>query len=368
MKKILTIVIPTYNMQDYLRRCLDSLIVADNLMNALEVLVVNDGSKDNSSRIAHEYQDRYPETFRVIDKENGNYGSCVNRGLQEATGVYFRTLDADDYFETGSLERFVEALLIQERVDMIITNYRVIYQNGNRTESHCTPSDLYNVIYQYSDFNFMKNHCEGMLRMHAVTYRTALLKEHNYFQQTGISYTDVEYLLIPCEYIKTFTFVNLYLYSYTIGREGQTVSRKSQYRALGAYIKLYDRLIANYERILESNNENRIDNARNIFFLVLVNVYCCALIYNKKTKDLNEKLCGIYSHVNAIDKKLAKKLSGITTFKLPVFKIWHSTGIFCSNRILVKFLIFLSGYLDSYTILDPINRNRQRMKNRCSEL
>lgn len=69
MEKILTIVIPTYNMQDYLRRCLDSLIVPDEQMQQLEVLVVNDGSKDNSSAIAHEYQDKYPGTFRVIDKE-----------------------------------------------------------------------------------------------------------------------------------------------------------------------------------------------------------------------------------------------------------------------------------------------------------
>ena len=72
MEKILTIVIPTYNMQDYLRRCLDSLIVPEEQMQRLEVLVVNDGSEDNSSAIAHEYQDKYPDTFRVVDKENGN--------------------------------------------------------------------------------------------------------------------------------------------------------------------------------------------------------------------------------------------------------------------------------------------------------
>lgn len=71
MKKILTIVIPTYNVQDYLHRCLNSLIVSEEQMQHLEVLVVNDGSKDSSSAIAHEYQDKYPDTFRVIDKEKG---------------------------------------------------------------------------------------------------------------------------------------------------------------------------------------------------------------------------------------------------------------------------------------------------------
>ena len=97
MDKILTVIIPTYNMEELLPRCLDSFLIKDKkLMQQVEVLVVNDGSKDNSSSIAHRYEKLYPHTFRVIDKENGNYGSCVNRGLQEATGKYVKVLDADD--------------------------------------------------------------------------------------------------------------------------------------------------------------------------------------------------------------------------------------------------------------------------------
>ena len=122
MEKILTIVIPTYNMQDYLRRCLDSLIVPEEQMQLLEVLVVNDGSKDNSSAIAHEYQDKYPDTFRVIDKENGNYGSCVNRGLKEASGKYIKILDADDWFDKTILARYVEFLKTLN-VDLVLTDY-----------------------------------------------------------------------------------------------------------------------------------------------------------------------------------------------------------------------------------------------------
>lgn len=104
MQKLLTIVIPTYNMQDYLHRCLYSLVLEDEqLMSQLEVLVINDGSKDRSSEIGHEYEAKYPDVIRVIDKENGNYGSCVNRALAEATGKYFRMLDADDWCDTSAL-------------------------------------------------------------------------------------------------------------------------------------------------------------------------------------------------------------------------------------------------------------------------
>lgn len=91
MEKILTIVIPTYNMQDYLRRCLDSLIVPEEQMQQLEVLVVNDGSKDNSSAIAHEYQKKYPATFRVIDKENGN-----NESFYPSNDKYFIMFNLDN--------------------------------------------------------------------------------------------------------------------------------------------------------------------------------------------------------------------------------------------------------------------------------
>lgn len=342
MDKILTIAIPTYNMQDYLCRCLDSLVVSEKYRKYLEVLVINDGSEDKSSEIAHQYSKQYPELFNVIDKENGNYGSCVNRGLKEAKGVYFRILDADDYFDTDGLERFVEILLTLEPTDMIVTNFKIVYQNEHRIERYCPPEKFYHAIYKYSDFNFKKEGCDRMLVMHAITYRTKLLRENSYEQQTGISYTDIEYDMIPIGYIQTLTFIDLYLYNYIIGREGQTVSQQSQSKALGAYLRLYNRLIVTYEEILKSNDVNRIDNARTVFFYVLNALYSYALFYNKKTVELNEKLHAIYIHIDKIDRGLRLKLFGIKIYQLPIFKIWYSTGMFCSNKILVKTLIKLS--------------------------
>ena len=130
MIKLLTVIIPTYNMQEYLHRCLDSLIVQQPMRESLEVLVINDGGKDKSSIIAHEYEDRYPDTFKVIDKENDHYGSCVNRGLVEATGKYVKVLDADDWFDTGELEKLLEKLPSID-VDLIMTSYKVVDSFGN---------------------------------------------------------------------------------------------------------------------------------------------------------------------------------------------------------------------------------------------
>ena len=118
-------------MEPYLRHCLDSLII-DKGMDELEVFVINDGSKDRSSKIAREYQDKYPNTFYVIDKVNGNYGSCINRGLKEATGKYIKVLDADDCFNARALQDVIQRLMNID-TDVILTNYVIV--RNEKTES-----------------------------------------------------------------------------------------------------------------------------------------------------------------------------------------------------------------------------------------
>ena len=218
MEKILTIVVPTYNMQDYLRRCLDSLIVPEEQMTQLEVLVINDGSKDKSSAIAHEYQDKYPGTFKVIDKENGNYGSCVNRGLKEATGKYIKILDADDWFDTIGVSKFLSKLISIDS-DVIITGFDVMDAIGKMTKKwkiSCPP---------YKEMtlkDLMEYHPLGIL-MHAICYRTGLLRDISYVQPEGISYTDQIWINEPLANAKSIIYFPITVYKYFVGREGQTV-------------------------------------------------------------------------------------------------------------------------------------------------
>ena len=116
------IIIPAYNAADYIEASVRSILRQS--VGDFQLLVVNDGSKDSSSAIGHEYEAKYPQTFRVIDKENGNYGSCVNRGLKEATGKYVKVLDADDYFDTDVFEAFVH-LLSEINADLLISDFDV---------------------------------------------------------------------------------------------------------------------------------------------------------------------------------------------------------------------------------------------------
>lgn len=219
MPKILSIIIPTYNMQKYLRHCLDSLLVSGEMMNQLEVLIINDGSKDDSSKIAHEYEIKYPNTFRVIDKENGNYGSCINRGLKEATGIYVKVLDADDSFDTANLEDYL-SYLGDVDVDMVITPYAIVDEAGNQKSSEVYDLPVNTLLIWKQLTPALK---KKSLQMHAVTYKRQNITDINYRQTEGISYTDQEWIFTPLTTVDTAIAYPKMIYKYLVGRAGQTV-------------------------------------------------------------------------------------------------------------------------------------------------
>ena len=111
MNKLLTIVVPVYKVEPYINKCLDSCVLADEkLMSQLEVIIVNDGTPDNSAEMSREYVKRYPQTFRQIDKENGGHGSTINTSLKAANGKYYKLVDSDDWVEKDGMIKLVHAL------------------------------------------------------------------------------------------------------------------------------------------------------------------------------------------------------------------------------------------------------------------
>jgi len=327
MEKILTIVIPTYNMQDYLRRCLDSLIVPEEQMKQLEVLVINDGSKDNSSAIAHEYQDKYPDTFRVIDKGNGNYGSCVNRGLKEATGKYFRILDADDWFETKALAYIMLKLLeLNENVDLILTNY-LIAQEGKSARTVVDIPQKYNEkCIDQKKFSFKKHNLEQLLVMHSITVRTKKLIDSNYSQQTGISYTDTEFNYFSLLNSNFIYILDICLYNYYVGRAGQTMDCDVLKNKVNDFYLISNRLLENF--LLQTNLQAvEIENLLIILVNVLGYFFKITLVYNSLTNILKSKINRI---IELCDKIVVDDSSFLTRFrlsKLPIVRIYEVTNM-----------------------------------------
>ncbi len=243
MNKILTVLIPTFNMEKYLDLCLSSLLIEKNL-ERLDIIVINDGSTDMSSSIAHKYAETYPTVFKVIDKENGNYGSCINRGLKEATGKYIKVLDADDSFNKENFEKYI-ACLSNIDVDLVLTDYIIVNENNEQT-NYCR-YDL-----QPNTFTRIEDICNTAtfldMQMHGVTYRRQILIDMGYTQSEGISYTDQEWIFSPMIRVKHAYYYDQYIYKYLVGREGQTIStsvsmnswahtRKCIYGMINAYNK-----------------------------------------------------------------------------------------------------------------------------------
>ena len=281
MNKLLTIVVPTYNMQDYLHRCLDSLIVRPDLRDQLEVLVVNDGSKDNSSAIAHEYEAKYSQTIRVIDKENGNYGSCVNRGLAEAHGKYIKVLDADDWFDTKNFEAFL-LFLENSNADLVISDFDRVDESGNVIDHFAYSLDTKN------DDSLAVIPRDMLFMMHAVAYKTDNVRNIGYHQTEGISYTDQEWIFMPMITVDKVAYFDQVVYKYLVGRDGQTMDP-------AVFIKRFDQEMQGLETMMRQFEElgGGVKKEQNDYLVWRLKfrinlVYNWFLVKSYKTMDIKE--------------------------------------------------------------------------------
>ena len=227
MQKLLSIIIPTYNMEALLDQCLTSLILeTKEQREKQDVIVVIDGATDRSSEIAHGYAEKYPEMFSVIDKGNGNYGSCINAALPHVKGKYVRILDADDSYRTENLLAYLNVLETQD-VDLILSDYDTVDDKGNVT-SQMRLSFVKDRFFLFSDIPV-----DTFIAMHVVAYRSSIFKVIDYHQTEGISYTDMEWVFHPMSKVEKVYFFNKPIYKYLIGREGQTVDADIKLKKVG---------------------------------------------------------------------------------------------------------------------------------------
>ena len=107
MSKILTVVIPSYNVEQFLEKTVQSFL-ADEVIQDIEILIVNDGSKDRTKEIGQQFEEKYPQSIKLVDKENGGHGSTINKGLSIAAGKYFKVVDGDDWVDTQAFVNYVK--------------------------------------------------------------------------------------------------------------------------------------------------------------------------------------------------------------------------------------------------------------------
>lgn len=217
VEKILTITVPSYNVEKFLENTLDS-FVDERVLEAIEVLIVDDGSKDKTAEIGNRYEAQYPDTFRVISKENGGHGSTINRGIQEAKGKYFKVVDGDDWVDRDGFAELIRRLADCE-TDYVFTNYYEV----NDVTGELTPV-TFSWIEKETEMPFEKIADETRISMHALIIRTSILKENQIRLDEHCFYVDVEYILYPIPYVNSVIYFDIFVYMYRLAQVNQSVS------------------------------------------------------------------------------------------------------------------------------------------------
>lgn len=299
---LFTIAIPSYNVAKFIENGVHSLIDIKN-SNKLEVLIISDGSKDDTVKIGKKLQKLTTidgkSIVKIVDKENGGHGSTINKGIELATGKYFKLMDGDDYFIKDELEKLVE-ILEKEDSDIILTNYIADYsvdafKEVVRHYEFMKPGKQYNLDSMKSDKSGFNKW--GPL-LSTATYKTEVLKKANFKIDEHCFYVDMEYNFIGYLNSSTVTYYPLDVYNYYLGRAGQSVSRESFRRNFKQHEKVVLRLLNEYEKIREDTtiSQNKKDYLRNRIIIPLIEAQYYILTQNLKSS----------SEFRKFDKKLKK--------------------------------------------------------------
>lgn len=313
MDKLLTISVAAYHVEDYLAETLDSFLIPQ-VDKQLEVLIINDGSGEEISRIGREYQQKYPHVFRLVEKENGGHGSTVNRGMEEATGKYFKTVDGDDRVDP---EGFADLLSYLETAteDLIVTDYvRFDDKTGKKIDTigHDFPGKEYGKTYQLEEV------CNRIyINMHAATYRTKLLKKMEWRLDEHCFYVDREYVLFPVPYVRTVAFLEKPVYEYRLGLATQSIEIRNMQKNCSHHEKVLMHLLDFYKKEGRSLSPEKRRYVERGVARVLVSQYKIYLSFppekkwkqqiQKKDQLIKKEYPGIYVAVENAAIKLLRK-------------------------------------------------------------
>ncbi len=305
--KIISFTVPCYNSQAYMRKCVDSLLVGGD---DVEIIIVNDGSKDDTIKIANEYAERYPDIVKVVDKENGGHGSGINEGLKLASGRYFKVVDSDDWLDKDALEQLIAVMKkhIEENadVDLYITNF--VYDHAADNTKYVSGYTKKMPQGQMFGWDKVKKfHYSHMLLMHSVVFKLDKVKECGIVLPEHTFYEDNYFVYRPLPFMRNVYYLNVDLYHYYIGRADQSVNRKN-------LVKRYDQQIRVMLLMTDAYKWSEIKSLpkglKNYMWHALQAVMMNTLFFTcaESSKERKTALKEMWRHIKKNDRKLYNKL------------------------------------------------------------
>lgn len=291
--KALSIIVPVYNTEKYLRRCLDSVLVEEALPY-FELIAVNDGSKDHSADILREYQQKYPNNIVFIDKENGGHGSTINAGLKAARGKYFRVLDSDDWFDSGNFVKYLKKLSECDE-DLVVTPYTQEYTYTGAKYEYDYKFFEHDHVYHASELAFD----ETMMyyTMASSSYKVSLLRKCGLELFEKTFYVDMQYNIYPIPYLNTVRFLDYEVYRYFMGRSNQSMSQANLMRNLPNHEKVLRFLIEYYARFDGKLDRNRQDYMGLMIYFMYYTYIDLVCMKMKKRREA-------YKRIKAMEREL----------------------------------------------------------------
>lgn len=299
--KLLSIAIPSYNSEAYMSKCIDSLLIGGE---DVEILIVDDGSTDRTAEIADEYAAKFPTIVKAIHKENGGHGSAVNAGIANATGIYFKVVDSDDWVREQPYHKILDTLREMTesgtRLDMLISNFSYEKEGEKHNKvmryRHALPE---NRIFGWSEVKHF--HKGQYILMHSVIFRTKMLRESGMQLPEHTFYVDNIYVFEPLMYVKNLYYLDVNFYCYYIGREGQSVNEQIMISRIDQQIKV-NKIMVDY--IVE--NQSKLVGKRKmrnymLNYLEIITVISSVLLIKSGTEENLEKKKELWQYLKAKD-------------------------------------------------------------------
>ena len=284
--KLLSIIVPSFNSEKFLESCLDSLLLG--IDDEIEVIVVNDGSTDKTSEIAHRYADKH-SFIKVLDKENGGHGSGINRGLELATGLYFKVLDSDDHLDKDGLFHLLDKIKEHQKEDSLpdlyVTDYySVSVETGDKTLSSLAkrfPKDEpiipFEQVKQFATSEYFM--------MHMLFAKTSMLRETHLQVVEKTFYEDNQFVIDVIKCANTIVYLDKFIYRYVVGRDGQSISIASADKNYSHQLRVYKAVIdeLDMDEYLKMD-EGRLYHFRHMVFILSTLTFFYIYIVPRKEK------------------------------------------------------------------------------------
>jgi glycosyltransferase involved in cell wall biosynthesis len=338
--KILSVAIPCYNSQDYMGNAIESLLGSGD---DIDIIIVDDGSTDDTALIADKYAEKYPDIVRVVHKPNGGHGSAVNAGIDNAQGLYFKVLDSDDRLDPEVLTEVMDTLRFyakeEQPLDMLVTNF--VYDKLGVPDCKKKVMSYEDELPEKFVFSWdLANFGKGdYLLMHSVIFRTQLLRDCGLRLPEHTFYVDNIYVFEPLLKVERMYYMNVNLYYYFIGREDQSVNEAVMVSRIDQQLRI-TRIMMRAYHIYEDVDEPKLRSYMMGYFTLMMAV---SSIFSKLSDepDAMDNLQELWDDLKDLDAKMYRKarmgVVGVATNLPGEWGQKTTIGIYHVAQKLVKF-------------------------------